>query len=370
MLNKDRVLETFLTMIRIDSPSFCEEKMAEYLADFAAGRQWQSRIDNAGKLCNGNTGNVIVRIPATGEGDPIAFSAHMDCVPPCTGIEPVIEDGVIRSAGNTVLGGDDKAGIAAILEAAIHLEEENIPHPDLFLTFTIAEESGMHGAKNLSSADLPVENVVVIDSGGSIGTVVVKAPAKAGITVTCNGVPAHAGMEPEKGVSAIQLAAEAISCMNLLRIDEETTANLGKIEGGTVTNIVAESCTFTAEARSLDNDKLQTQLDHMKKCCDKAAEKLGGNIDFKYEISYPALSVAEETPLLHTVKEKCGKLGFEFKAVPCGGGSDANILFGKDYSVVNLANGMTAVHTTDEHIVIQDIFDTAKLVAELMKSPE
>jgi tripeptide aminopeptidase len=370
MLDPKRLLDNFLDMVKIDSPSFKESAMAEYLKDFAKKQGWEVRVDAAGQKAGSNTGNVIVRIPGNGPGEPMAFSAHMDCVPPCLGIEPVVEDGIVTSAGETILGSDDKAGIAAILEAALHMGEENAQHPDLFLLFTIAEESGMHGAKNLDPADLPVKNVVVTDSGGPIGTVTVKAPAKAGITVTCHGKPAHAGMEPEKGVSAIQLAADAIARMNLLRVDEETTANLGSISGGTVTNIVAETCSFTAEARSLDNAKLRWQLDHMHSCCEEAAKKIGGTIDFDYEISYPALDVPEDDPLLQRAAACCKALDLPFAAVPCGGGSDANILHGKDYRVINISNGMTNVHTTSEKIAVQDIVDTARMIAEFMKSPQ
>lgn len=370
MLDKDRILKNFLDMVRIDSPSFKEAAMADHLKAFASERGWNVHVDNAGERCDGDTGNVIVRIQGTGPGDPIAFSAHMDCVPPCLGIEPVVEGDTVRSRGETVLGGDDKAGIATILEGAMHLEEENIPHPELYLLFTIAEESGMHGVKNMETDDLPVREVVVSDSGGPIGDAVVLAPAKAGIDMTFHGKPAHAGMEPEKGVSAIQLAAEAIRRMTLLRIDEETTANLGRIQGGTVTNIVAETCTLTAEARSLDDAKLQKQIDHMKQCCDEAAAHVGGSVEFTYETSYPAMAVPDDSPLLQKTKHCCESLGLPFSAVPCGGGSDANILFGKGYSVINVSNGMTGVHTTNESISIQDMHDAARLIAEMMKSPK
>lgn len=370
MLDQNRLLATFLEMVRIDSPSLNEAAMANYLKNFATKQGWTFHEDQAGEKVQGNSGNIIVHIPGTGSGEPIAFSAHMDCVPPCLGIEPVVQDGIVTSAGETILGGDDKAGIAAILEAAMHCTEAGLPHPDLYLLFTIAEESGMHGAKNICKADLPVDDVVVTDSGGPIGTVIVKAPAKAGITITCNGKPAHAGMEPENGVSAIQLAAEAIANMNLLRIDDETTANLGAIKGGTVTNIVAESCSFTAEARSLDDKKLSAQVEHMKTCCQQAAQKIGGSIDFEYEISYPALTVPKDDPLLLRAKRCCEELGFPFAAVPCGGGSDANILHGMGYRVINISNGMKDVHTTKESIVVQDIYDTATLIAEFMKSPK
>ncbi len=370
MLNSERLLNSFFDMVKIDSPSFKEAAMARFLVDFAEQQGWEVRVDKAGEKSGGDTGNVIVRIPGTGVGEPIAFSSHMDCVPPCLGIEPVVKDGIVTSAGETVLGGDDKAGIAAILEAALHVTEEKLQHPDLYLLFTIAEESGMHGAKNLDPADLEVKSIVVTDSGGPIGTVTVKAPAKAAINIICHGKPAHAGMEPEKGVSAIQLAADAISRMNLLRVDEETTANLGSISGGTVTNIVAETCSFTAEARSLDDAKLRWQLDHMHSCCEEAAAKIGGSIDFKYDISYPALDVPEEDPLLQQARQCCEALDLPFAAVPCGGGSDANILYGKGYHVINISNGMDKVHTVKEQIAVQDIYDTARMIAEFMQSPQ
>lgn len=232
MINKERILDLFMELARIDSPSLREKEVAQYLRKMMEGRGYEVLEDKAGSACGGDTGNIIVRVTGSGDGEPIAFSAHMDCVPPCIGVEPIVDGEVVRSAGDTVLGSDDKAGLAMIIEAITHLEEEGIAHPDIYFIFSICEESGMHGAKNLDTSLVPVKNVVVLDSSGAPGTIVVEAPAKAGIKMIFTGKSAHAGIAPEEGVSAIQIAAEAVSRMNLLRIDDHTTANLGRIDGG------------------------------------------------------------------------------------------------------------------------------------------
>ncbi len=367
MINRERVLELFLELVRIDSPSLQEKDVAAFLRGKMEERGYEVHEDKAGDACGGNCGNLIVRIPGTGEGTPVAFSAHMDCVQPCIGVEPVVDGNVVRSAGDTVLGSDDKAGIAMIIEAMIHLEEEGIAHPDIYFIFSICEEAGMHGAKNMDHSLLPVKDVVILDSSGAPGTIVIEAPSKAGINITFIGKAAHAGIAPEAGISAIQIASEAVSNMNLLRIDERTTANLGRIEGGGATNIVAEKVTVTAEARSSLDESLKTQLQHMEKCCEDAVKKVGGEYRFEYEISYPALHVADDSPILQRVEECCSKLGLEPSRVSTGGGSDANILYGKGYNAVTLGIGMSKVHTTDEFIEIDSLTGCAELVAEIMK---
>ncbi|NDV24660.1 M20/M25/M40 family metallo-hydrolase [Desulfovibrio sp. JC022] len=368
MINQERILELFFDLVQIDSPSLKEKDVAAFLREQMEKRGYEVREDKAGELSGGNTGNLIVHIPATGEGEPIAFSAHMDCVQPCIGVEPIIDGDVVRSAGDTVLGSDDKAGIAMAIEALDHLKEESIPHPDIYFVFSICEEAGMHGAKNMDTDLLPVKDIIVLDSSGDVGTIVVAAPAKAGITMTFTGKSAHAGIAPEEGISAIQIAAEAVSNMSLLRIDESTTANLGHIEGGSVTNIVAASAKLTAEARSLHDESLNKQLEHMEACCAAAVKKIGGEYKFEYEISYPVLKVADDSAVLARVEKACENIGATPKRVPTGGGSDANILYGKGYNAVALGIGMSKVHTTEEFIKIESLTSCAELVAEIMKS--
>ncbi|SME94472.1 M20/M25/M40 family metallo-hydrolase [Desulfovibrio gilichinskyi] len=368
MISKDRILNLFLDLIKIDSPSLKEKNVADYLVSLMQESEYDVIKDCAGDACGGNTGNIFVRIPATGTGEPIAFSAHMDCVNPCVGVVPVVKDDVVYSSGDTVLGGDDKAGLAIMIEAVRHLEEESIPHPEIHFIFSICEESGMHGAKNMDSSLLPAKNILVLDSSGDVGRIIIESSAKAGINITFKGKSAHAGICPESGISAIQIAAEAVSKMHLLRIDKGTTANLGRIEGGGATNIVTDQVTLTAEARSTNDESLQLQLDHMEKCCVDAAVKFGGMCQFDSEISYPALHIDEKSKLLAKVEQSCRNTGITPKRDSTGGGSDANILYGKGYTALTLGVGMSKVHTVDEFIAVKSLTDCAELVADIMRS--
>jgi len=367
MINTHRLTSTFLDLVRIDSPSRQEKGVADHLCALLSPRGYDIHVDNAGAAIGGDTGNVIVRVPATGPGEAIAFSAHMDCVPPCLGVTPVLADGAIRSATNTVLGGDDKAGISAILEALFHLEEEEIPHPELYLLFTVCEEAGMFGAKHLDFSRIKAREVVVLDAGGDVGTIIVRSPSKAGLSMTFHGRSAHAGIEPEKGINAIQMAAFAVSRMQLLRIDEETVANLGRIEGGGQTNIVPDCITLTGEVRSQTSAKLLAQIEHMRQCCIKAVQEFGGSFDFSHEITYPGMSVPADSRLLHRALHACNDLDLVAAAKGTGGGSDANIFAGQGLSCINLGIGMNRVHTTEEFIRIEDMENAARLTAALMR---
>lgn len=368
MINTARLTQTFLDLVRIDSPSLQEKAVADHLSRLCLDAGYDVRIDDTANKIGGNTGNLVVRVPATGPGAPIAFCAHMDCVPPCVGVVPIVENGLIRSVSDTVLGGDDKAGISAILEAITHLHEEGIPHPELWLIFTVCEEAGMFGSKNLDLSVIPAQEFVVLDAGGDVGTIIVRSPSKADMTMTFHGRAAHAGIEPEKGISAIQMAAYAIERMQLLRIDEETVANLGRIEGGGQTNIVTNSVTVTGEVRAQTKDRLQSQIEHMRSCCEDAARHFGGTFDFDHHISYPAMSIAPDSALLHRATHACAKLGFPSATKGTGGGSDANIFSGQGRSCINLCIGMSKVHTTEEFIRIEDMVNTTKFTAELMQS--
>jgi len=367
MINKERLLNRFLEYVQIDSPTKEERDFAEHLMKEMEEIGFEVRMDNAGEKVGSNSGNVIGKLKGNTDGDTILFSAHMDTVSPARGIKPVIKDGVVYSDGTTVLGGDDKSGVAAILEGVQSIVESGVDHGDIEVVFSIYEEGGLFGAKNLEYDKLEAEYAVVLDSGGRPGEIITQGPAQNKINVTFVGKKAHAGLAPEDGISAIQMAAEAISNMNLLRLDEETTANIGTISGGVATNIVASEVTITSETRSLDNDKLQKQVDHMVKCCEDAAEKFGGKAEIEVIDAYKAFKVEEDAPIVKRVKEAFNELGIEARTAKSGGGSDTNILNGNGIAAVNLGVGMSKVHTTDEFIKIEDIETSAKAVTEIIK---
>lgn len=367
MINKERLLDRFLSYIQIDSPSKQERKFAEYLMKEMKEIGLDVYMDNAGENVGSDSGNVIGKLKGNSDGETILFSAHMDTVSPGIGIKPAIKDGVIYSDGTTILGGDDKAGIAAIMEALETIIEKDIPHGDIEVTFTIFEEGGLYGAKNLEYEKLNAKTGFVLDSGGDPGDIVIQGPAQNKINAKFIGKEAHAGVSPEHGISAIQIAAEAISNMKLLRIDEETTANIGHISGGDATNIVTKEVVFHGEARSLSNEKLKAQTDHMVKCCEEAAKKYGGKVEMDVDNAYGAFKVDEDAEIVQMVKKACANIGLESNTMKSGGGSDTNILNDNGITAVNLAVGMRAVHTLEEHIYIDDLEKTAELVLEIAK---
>ncbi|NLN15409.1 MAG: M20/M25/M40 family metallo-hydrolase [Tissierellia bacterium] len=367
MINKERLLERFLEYIQIDSPTKLEREFAEHLMKELEKLGLEVYMDDAGEKVGSNSGNVIAKLKGNTDGETILFSAHMDTVSPGEGIKPVIKDGVIYSDGTTVLGGDDKAGIAAIIEAVQTVIEKDIPHGDIEIVFSIFEEGGLFGAKNLDYSKLRAKTGFVLDSGGEPGHIVVQGPAQNKINAKFIGKEAHAGVEPENGISAIQMAAEAISKMKLLRIDEETTANIGFISGGGPTNIVTKEVEFHAEARSLSDEKLKEQTDHMVKCCEEAAEKFGGRVEVDVVNAYSAFKVEEDSEIVQKVKKACENLGFEAITMTSGGGSDTNVLNAKGITAVNLGVGMRLAHTVDEHLYIKDLENAAELVLEIIK---
>lgn len=367
MINEKRVLDRFLKYIQIDSPTKFEREFADYLQKEMEEVGLEVYMDDAGEKVGSNSGNLIGKLKGNTDGETILFSAHMDTVSPGEGIKPVIKDGVIYSDGRTILGGDDKAGIAAILEAIETIKEKDIPHGDIEVVFSIFEEGGLYGAKNLDYRKLNAKRGFVLDSGGDPGQIIVQGPAQNKVNAKFIGKEAHAGVAPENGISAIQIAAEAISNMNLLRIDDETTANIGYIAGGEVTNIVTKEVEIHGEARSLSDEKLKEQTDHMIKCCEDAAKKYNGQVVMDVDNAYGAFKVDENHEIVEKVKEACTNIGLEPYTTTSGGGSDTNILNVNGVTAVNLGIGMKQPHTLEEHISVKHLEDSARLALEIIK---
>ncbi|MGH9903269.1 MAG: M20/M25/M40 family metallo-hydrolase, partial [Pyrinomonadaceae bacterium] len=266
MINQERIKNLLLELVRIDSVSRREREVAERVRAYCEELGAEVEIDDAGEKVGGNTGNVIARFRGTiPDAEPIMMSAHMDTVVPGEGVKPVVEGDIIRSDGTTVLGGDDKSGIAVILETIRCLKEQNIPHTDIEAVFSICEEVGLLGAKHVDVSRLRSKYGLVFDSDDP-GFLFTKGPSADHMEFKIHGLESHAGVAPESGISAIRIAAEAIAGMKLGRIDEETTANIGVIEGGKATNIVTNLVTVRGEARSLSDEKLEAQTLHMLKC--------------------------------------------------------------------------------------------------------
>ncbi|MCL2058141.1 MAG: M20/M25/M40 family metallo-hydrolase [Oscillospiraceae bacterium] len=438
-INRERMLRDFTDIISIDSPSLKERKMAAALRAKLESEGFAVYEDGAGEITGGECGNLIAVLPASdglnstecgrdacvsegggerGDGagggcgalPVVALLAHMDTVGPCENKRWTVEGDIIRSDGNTILGGDDAAGIVATLEIARRVKEDNIRHGGILIIYTIAEEIGLDGAKNLDHAlirsalggdaakayksvgkdnsnatesdgdDGAVANgdsgavgggfpqfCFVFDSGGPPGSVVNRAPSHTDIIITVKGAAAHAGIAPEKGINAIATLSDAIAHMPLGRIDEETTANIGIIRGGDARNVVCESATAEGEARSQNKQSLITQVAAMKSCVADACERRGATFEFKEITSYNAFSLTDNDLVIKLLTAAAKNRGSVLKLVPTGGGSDANILNAMGIPAANLPIGMYEVHSTREYTNLRETSETVELVVEAFR---
>ncbi len=369
MVNRQRMIDEFLELVQIDSAPRQERAIADVLQQKLSELGLEVMEDNAGEAIGGNAGNVIARFPGTVAAAPtIVFAAHMDRVTPGFGIKPVIKDETIYSDGTTILAADDLAGVVQMLEGVRVMQEQQIPHGDVELLFTISEEGGLFGAKNLDRNLLQAQYGYFLDGGGDVGTIIPSAPAQSKIDARFIGRPAHAGIEPEKGISAIQVAADAISEMKLGRIDDETTCNLGIISGGLATNIIPEVVELQGEARSRNADKLTAQVEQMVGAMQAAAKRWGAKVEVAVSESYPPMNLGNDDAVVQIAVDAVKAMGLSPALVPTGGGSDANILNGKGLPAVVLGIGMEKVHSKEEFITIEQLLAGAELVVAIAQA--
>lgn len=360
-MSNERLLETFLDLVRIDSPSRSEALVAAYCAGRLEAAGFEVDFDDSMDDTGSNTGNLI----ATREGScpgTLVLSAHMDCVAPCIGVEPVVADGYVSSAGETVLGADDKAGIAAILVAVERLVTAGAPHPDLLVVFTVSEETGLTGAKALDPARITGDLCLVLDADGEPGGIVIGAPTHYTFVATFHGKASHAGVAPEEGVSALSMAARAISVMQLGRLDAGTTANIGTVNGGTATNVVPASASVTGECRSLDPQRVDEVRLLMDQAMREAARSGGGTVDIAWTREYTGFSSSEGDQIVELVSAACADIGLAPRTFTTGGGSDGNVFAEAGVPTLVLSCGMQSVHSTDERLAVADLEALASLV--------
>ncbi|QGG46530.1 M20/M25/M40 family metallo-hydrolase [Heliorestis convoluta] len=368
MIQQDRLLQDFLRLCALSSPGGEEREVADDLIRTLEGLGLKVEEDDAGQKIGGNAGNLYAMLPGTGTGPALFFCAHMDTVVPCDQVQPIVRDGAVYSAGSSILGADNKAGLVAIIEALRVLMETGEPHPTIEVIFTVQEEGGLNGAKAFDMSRLQSKMGYVLDAAGFAGNIIIRGPAQNNIEAHILGRAAHAGICPEEGISAIRIASRAIQQMKLGRIDEETTANIGTINGGRATNIVPERVTIMGEARSLSLEKLALQTESMVSAFHIAAEELGGKADVRTKQIYPAISLDEKDPVVVLAVQAAEKLGRKATLEGTGGGSDANIFNGAGIPTANLGIGMQKVHTTEEFITLEDLELNARNVLEIIRA--
>lgn len=366
MVNRERIVNNFINMAKISSPSLKEREVADYIKNQLLEIGMEVIEDNAGVEFGGNSGNIIGVLRAPGKKK-VLLSAHMDTVLPCDKVNPIIENGVIKSDGTTVLGGDDKAGIANIIEAIRVIKENNIEHPEIIVVCSIAEEIGLLGAKGFDIEKYSPDFSFILDSSGKPGIGIIQTPFSAKGKMRIIGKPAHAGIAPENGINALTVAAHAITKIKLGRIDSETTSNIGVVRGGEAVNIVMPEVTLQYEARSFSGEKLDNLLKETDKIFAETAKEFGAEFENGVTKGYSGYHLQDDEEILGYFKKACINIGLEPTTKSTGGGSDSNVYNEKGYKALTIAIGMTKVHTKEEYIEIEDMVNTTKLVIEILK---
>jgi tripeptide aminopeptidase len=347
---------TTVRLCEIPSPSGEEGRVAEVVRAELRALGAEVVEDGAAATLGAGCGNIVGRFAPTASGGvPIVLCAHLDTVPVTGPIEVDLVDGHLTNRHAAILGGDDKAAVAVLLEAMRRVRDENLPHAGVELLFTPCEEIGLRGADAFDPSSLRGRYGFVYDHTGPVGDIVGAAPSLHRIAATFIGRAAHAGIAPEVGRSAIEAAARAIARMPLGRIDAETTANVGTIAGGTATNVVAERCEVTAEVRSRDERALAVQLTTMLDALTWAASECEVDLETRVDKQFTSYRLAEDDPQVAMAAEVLTSLGHRPRLIPSGGGSDVNALLRKGLPAVNLCNGMVDVHTPDERIALASL---------------
>ena len=311
--------------------------------------------DDTGKKIGGSAGNLYARLEGTVAGEVLLFSCHMDRVVPGVNVKPHIEGDYIVSDGTTVLGADDASGLAALLEGITVLKQNGKGHPTIELVLTVAEELSLVGSKHFDTTQVSSRIGFVLDAGGDVGEIVLQAPEHIKFTAVFQGLSAHAGFAPEQGISAIQIAATAISRMALLRIDAETTANIGSISAVGPTNIVQDRCELQGEVRSLDPIKVQSQMAELSDVMQAAAAEYGGSLTMETVTSYQAYRLREDSEPVCRAARAAATIGVPVCYKSTGGGSDANYFNSQGLPTVVLSCGYEKVHTTAERIPLKQL---------------
>lgn len=367
MINKSRLIEEFCALVEIDSMSYCERNMADVLKKSLTDLGFEVKEDNAGSYYGGNCGNIYGYLPGELEGEPLLFSAHMDTVGPGLHKKAVVhENGKITSDGNTVLGADDLSGIVSIMEALRTIKENRIPHRSIEVLFTIAEEVYIRGSEVFDYSVIKSKEAYVLDLSDAVGTAAISAPTLVSFTAEIQGTASHAGFSPELGINAIAIAAEAVSKIKQGRIDQETTVNIGLIEGGTARNIVSDRCILRGEARSMSHDKALSEGQNIKNTLSKIASKYNAKLEFSTEFGCISYKVEKEHPVVKRFLSVCHALGYGTHLTSTFGGSDNNNFMRHGITGIVIACGMNQVHSCKEYSHIDELVKCSNIVIKLM----
>ena len=378
MINSNRLADLFVTLCEIDGPSRHEGHVAQFIKSLISEELSPSELieDDSAVKTGSPCGNLIIRFDGGLGSSPVFFNAHLDTVEPASGVRVQRKGDTFFSRGQTILGADDRSGIAIMIEVIRSLRDHNIPFRPIDLIFTTCEEVGLLGAKALDPDLIRGRFGYSLDTTG-VDRIVVGAPSANNIRAEISGISAHSGLNPEKGINAIVIASRAISNMLLGRIDDETTANIGIISGGTATNIVPDYVIVQGEVRSHSEEKLETYTRKIESAFLNGLNSITPvsnkgqpfpKLDFSFDRQFPAFRLSKSDEAVTLVQDAAFALNRDIELAVAGGGSDANIFNGYGLSTAIISTGMTNVHTTDEFIRLQDMTKTSELILAMLTS--
>ena len=368
-INEERLKNTFIELVSVPCPSCDEKQEADLLVKKLQELGMEPKVDRAGEQCGGTTGNVWGFLKGDVPGAlRLFFEAHMDSVAPTTGTNVIEKDGVLYSDGTTTLGGDDKSGVAAVLEAMQCIIENDLPHGDIQVCFTIGEETGSYGVRYMDKTMIQADAGYCMDCGGHPGAIFNASPKAINLKLKVKGKSAHAGLEPEKGINAIMLAADALHALPAYgRIDEETTLSVDMIDGGLAPNIVPEACEIVIDMRCPNQTKLERLKNETVEIFRNVVEAKGGVVEVAVKEVAPGVNLNTDHATVKLAATAAEKLGFPVSTGFTGGCSDANFLCGMGLPTVLLATGMDKIHTTEERLALEDLYNAASWVLGIVE---
>ncbi|MDL2260043.1 M20/M25/M40 family metallo-hydrolase [Deltaproteobacteria bacterium OttesenSCG-928-K17] len=367
-MSQPKIIEEFLELVQVPAHSRRERALADVMTLKLKEMGFEVEEDDTGSKIGGDCGNLIARLKGDAAIAPIMFSAHLDRVENHGAIKPQIEGGVIKSDGSSILAADDVSGICAILDGIRRVQAENIPHGDLEIVLSVAEEVGLLGARHLDYSKIKSKKAYVIDTGGPLGTIVNQCPTQYTMTVTVHGRSAHAGIEPEKGLNAIRVAAAFLARVPEGRLSPGTTSNYGIISGGKATNIVCDLTEIQAEARSIVPGELDAYMAEVHKIAEATAKEFNTNITVSPNTEYLTFKVDEQDEVIKLAATAMRNMGLSAKVVSGGGGMDGNFFNQHGIKSVGLSPGYVGVHTPAEQQPIEDLIKCGQLVTEIIRA--
>ncbi len=368
-MDQQKLLNLFLELVKIDAVSLQERPVADYISRRVGALGIEVFEDQAGQKVQGNAGNLIIRLPgAVPDDEPLLLLAHMDTVSSTAGLKPVLDNGILRSDGNTILGVDNRAGVALILYVIQELLERKINHRSLEIVFTVGEELGMLGAMALDFARLKARQGFVFDCTAVPGGYVASTPTAYDFKIQFTGRPAHSAVAPEKGINALSMAAQVMSGFPVGRVSEHSVANFGTIHGGSADNVVPDQVALTGEIRSFHTDEITAMQESLLSLCGAASAKWGGTCTPAFYLSFQGFQFTPEMPLVQRLHRAFQHAGVAPQPLVYYGGSDANVFNQHGVHIINTGIGANNPHSRDEHIRLGDMVKGYEILMRLIEA--